>query len=121
MSTLSTAAKNAAVDAVVDLIDGGTGVGKIEFQTSGDVEVATCAFSVTAFGAATAGKATAAAITDDSSATGGIIAHASIQDGDSTEIFTATCGTSGTEFIMSSLTIAASDTVSVTSMTLEAA
>jgi len=57
--TLSTAARNAAADAVVDLIDGGTGAGNLVFQTSGDVEVATLAFSATAFGGASSGTATA--------------------------------------------------------------
>ena len=44
--TLETVARNAACNAVVDLLDGGT----IEFQTSGDVEVATLTFGTPAFG-----------------------------------------------------------------------
>jgi hypothetical protein len=50
MPTLETAARNAACNAVVDLIDAGSGAGTLVFETSGDVEVATLTFSDPAFG-----------------------------------------------------------------------
>lgn len=115
--TLSTAARNAAADAVVDLIDGGTGAGNLVFQTSGDVEVATLAFSATAFGNASSGTATAASISDDTNATGGTVAKFEAQDGDSTMIFEGSVGTSGEDINLSSLAIGAGDTVSVSSLT----
>ena len=70
--THPTTVRNGLADYVVDLIDAGAGAGTIEFQTSGDVEVATLTFSDPAFGAASSGTATADTITDDSSAKSGV-------------------------------------------------
>ena len=118
MPTISTAARNAACNAVVDLIDGGTGAGDLVFRTSGGVEVATCPFSATAFGDAATGTAAAAAITDDADATGGTVAAATADDGDATEVIDFTVATSGQDIDISSTTVAASDTVSVSSLTV---
>ena len=74
---LSTSARNAACNAIVDLIDGGAGAGYIEIRTgtqpatpqtaaSGTL-LATLTFSDPAFGAASVGVATASAITSDTS------------------------------------------------------
>lgn len=115
---LETVARNAMCDALVDLLDGGTGAGYIQFETSGDVEVATLPLNATAFGAASTGTATANAITSDTNATGGTIEHASFYNGDDAKIFELTCGTSGAEIILSSLVISASDTVSMSSLTI---
>src|SRR6056297_2664421 len=93
--THETATRNAMADAVVDLVDGGTGAGSLVLETSGDVEVATLAFSATAFGAASSGTATAASISDDSSAAGGTVAQASFDDGDSTKILECCVPASG--------------------------
>lgn len=116
--TLSTAARNAACNAIVDLIDGGTGAGNLVFQTSGDAEVATLAFSATAFGNASNGTASAASISDDTNATGGTIAKWEAQDGDGTMIFEGSAGTSGEDINFSSLGIGAGDTVSVSGLDL---
>lgn len=120
MPTLSTAARNAACDAIVDLFDIGStnAAGQIEFQTSGNGEVATLPMSATAFGASASGTATAAAITSDTNATGGTIDHASLQDRDETEIMSASCATSGADINLSSLSIGAGDTVSMSSLTV---
>ena len=64
--TLSTAARNAAANAVVDLVDAGSGAGKLVIMTAGDVEVATLTFSDPAFGNAASGTATASAIREHS-------------------------------------------------------
>lgn len=117
MATLEAATRSAACDAIVDLIDVG-GAGTLVFQTSGDVEVATLTFSATAFGAASFGVATAAAITSDTSATGGVVAQASFFSGGATKILEATVSTSGADINLSSLTVGASDTVSVSSLTV---
>lgn len=117
MPTLSTTARNAACDAIVDAVDSS---GNLVLYTSGDVEVATLPLSATAFGAASAGVATANSITDDSNATGGSLTggyHAFETSGGS-EIWRGTVGTSGAELNLSTLTIGASDTVSVTSYTV---
>lgn len=113
--TLETAARNAACDAVVDLLDGGT----IEFQTSGDVEVATLTLGTPAFGDAATGTATANAITSDTSATGGTIAKAVFKTSGAASLFsvsvTATGG--GGDIELSSLAIGAGDTVALSSYT----
>ena len=118
MPTLETSARNAACNAIADLVDAGTGAGTLQLETSGDVEVATLTFSDPAFGNAATGVCTANAITDDSSATGGTVAQASIYDSDSNKILEMTAGTSGTEMILTSTTIAATETVSCSSLTI---
>jgi hypothetical protein len=120
MAILETPTRNAAADAVVDLVDAGAtaGNGTLVFQTATDAAVATLTFSATAFGAATGGVATAASITSDTNATGGTAAQASIFDSDSTKILEATVGTTGAEINLSSTTIGAGDTVSVSSLTV---
>jgi hypothetical protein len=122
--THATATKNAATDAVVDLLDAGSSDanGDLVFMTSGDVEVATCALSDPAFGASSSGTATAASISDDTDATGGTVALFKLQDKDNTEVLrgsvTGTGG--GGDIEISSTSVGAGDTVSVSSLTYTA-
>ncbi len=122
--THSTAAKNAATDAVVDLIDAGSGDanGDLVFMTAGSAEVATLAFSATAFGNASSGVATANAITSDINATGGTVALFKIQNKSNTEVLrgTVTASGGGGDIEMSSTGVGAGDTVAVSSLTYEA-
>ena len=126
MATLSAAACTAACDAIVNLLDGGSGTDPVVFfGTSGNVEVAKCAMGHTAaFGAATSAApsvATAAAIDDDTDANGGIIAtsHVTLKNRSGAVIITCTIGTtSSTDFQIASLTIGAGDTVGVSSLTV---
>lgn len=112
--TLTTEARNAACNGVVDLLNSGT----IVFHTSGESEVATCTFGATAFGDAAVGVATANAIADDTTATGGTIAHAHLRKSDTTELAQCTTAVGSGDFNMTSLVIGAGDTVSVTSLTV---
>ncbi len=116
MPTLSTAARNAAVDAIAALLDGGD----IRFETSANNEVALCTFAGTAFGAAASGTATAAAIGSDADAAGGTIDHALLRDSVAATVITATCSATGGggDIELTSLVIGAGDTVAVNSMTL---
>ncbi len=116
--TLSTAARNAMADALVDLVDGGTGAGNLVIMTAADAEVATLVLSNPAFGAAATGAAAANAITDDTSATGGVATLHKFENGNNTEIWRGTTGTSGEDLNLSSTTIGAGDTVSVTAYTV---
>lgn len=120
--THPTAVRNAIADLVVDRIDAGPGAGTLEFQTSGDVEVATLTFSDPAFGSASSGTATASAITSDTSATGGTIAKARAKDSTGTEVFacsvTATGG--GGDIQLSSVSVSSGQTVAVSSLTYTA-
>lgn len=115
--------RNSIADGVVDQLDLGTGTteGRLVLNTSGDVEVATLNLSNPAFGAAAAGVATAAAISDDASATGGTTTKFRLQDRDSGIIIEGSVGTSGTDIVLSSNVIAATDTVSISSLTYTAA
>lgn len=116
-TTLSTAARNAAANAVVDLVDAGSGAGKLVIMTSGDVEVATLTFSDPAFGNAVAGVCTAAAITSDADATGGTAALFKVTDSDDNEIFRGTVGTSGADLNLNTVSITAGATVAVSALT----
>lgn len=120
--THPTAVRNGIADFVVDQLDEGTPPGTLVFQTSGDVEVATLPFSATAFGAAAGGTATAAAITSDTSATGGTIAKARLKNAAGTDkiICSVTATGGGGDIELSSVIISAGQTVSISSLTYSA-
>ena len=117
--TLTTIGRNGAADGVVDLIDAGAGAGKLKIYTTGlGTLLATLTFSTTAFGAAAAGVATAAAITDDSSADAtGVAAEFTVTDFDDNEIFRGSAGTSGTDMILNTVNIVTGGVVSCSSFT----
>lgn len=114
--THPTATRNGLADFIVDQLNSGT----VEIQTSGDVEVATLTFGATAFGAAAAGVATANAITSDTNATGGTAAKAQLKTSGATAIVNCSVGTSGEDINLSSVSIGAGDTVSISSLTYTA-
>lgn len=119
--TMTTAARDAAVNAVVDLLDAGAtdANGDLVIMTSGDVEVATLGLSNPAFGNSATGTATANAISDDTNATGGTAALHKMQDRNNTEVWrgTVTGSGGGGDLELSSVTIGAGDTVSISSYT----
>jgi len=119
-----TSLRNTFADSVDSAVNTGTtdANGDLVIMTSGDVEVATLALSATAFGAASSGVITAAAITNDSSATGGTAALFKFQDKDNAEVFrgTVTATGGGGDIELSSVSIGAGDTVSITSFTYTA-
>lgn len=121
MATHTVAVRNSIADGVVDQLDTGTGTPSFIFQTAGDVEVATLAMDGTnAFGAAAAGIATANAIADDTSATGGVTTKCKLTDRDDLDIIFGTVGTSGTDIIISDTTIPVGATVQISSLTYTA-
>lgn len=122
--TLTTAARNAAADAVVDLLDGGTpgdASGDITFATSGAaVNLCTCALTNPAFGAASSGVATAATIsqgTVSGSSNPSTIAVALFRNRANTEIFRCAVGTSGSDINLSAVAVNNGDTIDITSLT----
>lgn len=117
-----TAVRNTLADAIDDAVNAGAGAGTLEFQTSGDVEVATLTFSDPAFGAASSGTITAGTITDDTNATGGTVSKFRIFDSSSTEVLsgTVTATGGGGDIELSSVSVGAGDTVSLTSLTYTA-
>lgn len=123
--THSTAAKNAATDAVTALIGSS---GNLVFRLAGTIgspgtAVATCPLSADAFADASSGVATANAITSDTNATGNAsaVATASLQTSGGTLVIHCAVAASGSDINMSNgLTVAAGDTVSVSSLTYQA-
>lgn len=124
--THSTAARNAATDAVTALI--GTS-GNLVFRISPSsiaspgTAVATLPLSATAFGASSTGTATANAISADTNATGNAspVAFASLQTSGGTLVIHCAVGSSGSDINMTNgLTVAAGDTVSCSSLTYTA-
>lgn len=117
--THSNAAKSAAADAVLGLLDVGSGSnGLLELQTSAGAEVATLDLDDPAFGSAVNGVADANTISDDTNATGGTIAKFELQNKDGTGVVlgSVTVITGGGDIEMSSVVIGAGDTVRVTSL-----
>lgn len=115
---LETAVRNALADNIDTLVNV-SGPGELQFETSGDVEVATIVFQNPAFDAAAAGVITLQGVTlSDSSATGGVTVQASGFDGGALKQWEVTVGTGGTEIIISSTTVGASDQVDLTAFTI---
>jgi len=114
--THATAVRNTLADAINTAANAGAGAAKLVIMTSADVEVATLTMSDPAFGAATSGSITANAIADDTNATGGTAALFKVTDSAGAEVYRGTVGTSGADLNLSSVTIGAGDTVSVTSL-----
>jgi hypothetical protein len=116
---LETALTNVLADAIDNEINTGAGTATFLFETSGDVEVATIDLQNPAFGAAAAGVITLQGVPlSDTSATGGTTVQASVFDRDGTKQFEMTVGTSGTEIIISSTVIGATDQVDLTALTV---
>ena len=126
--------RNALCDHVVDQIDAGT-AGKLIFRKTGStadsptaVPVATLTFSAVAFDSAGSaggnadGVAEADTITSDTNAAGGDMAYATLEDSAANVVAHCSVGiaASGEDIIMSSLTVAPTDTVSVSQLSYEA-
>lgn len=120
--THPTAVRNAIADLVVDKLDLGSGTasGRLVFQTAGGTAVATLPLSNPAFGAASNGTATANSVTSDTNAAGGTTTKFELRDRDAAAVVLGSVGTSGSDINMSSTTIGAGDTVTVSSLTYTA-
>jgi hypothetical protein len=122
---LATATRNAAVNTVGDLLDGGS----IQFRTGGvptNVDDAaqgtllgTVTFSGTAFGAPSTGSVTAAAITSDTNAdASGTATHARLLTSGPAIHSDATCGQGSGDFDFDNNVIVAGGTIAVSSLVL---
>lgn len=126
---LEVAARNAAADAVMALVDAGSGAGKIKIRTgarpasgaaSAGTVLAVLTFSDPATGAAASGVDTASAITQDSSADAtGTAEHFEVTDSDDNIVYrgsvTATGG--GGDMTLVTTSIVATQPVQITSFT----
>lgn len=122
--THSTAARNAAVDAVTALLTTGS---KLKFRVGGTLgspgtAAATLSLASTAFGAASSGVATAGTITSDTNATGNAspVTAASLETGAGTIVIYCAVATSGSDININNTTINAGDTVACSSLTYTA-
>lgn len=126
---ISTAARNAACDAIVDLIDAGSPPGLLRIRTStqptnvGDAEngtlLGTLTFSTTAFGSASSGTATAATITSDTSAdASGTATHFRVLNAAATAIADGTCGQGSGDMSFDNNVIVAGGVIACTSFTV---
>jgi hypothetical protein len=118
--TLPTATRNAACNAIVDLLDAGSGAGTLSFYTSAfGTLLAVLTFSDPAFGNAATGVATASAITADSSANAsGTAAVWRAADSDANSVLEGTAGTSGADINFNTVTWTSGDNISVSSLTV---
>jgi len=115
--TLDTPMRNAIADAV-DTQVGTTAT--MEFQTSGDVEVATLTLANPAFGAASTGVITLGGVPlSDTNATGGVMAKFRIKSAGTTSQIAGTVSTSGADInFAGGVTVGATDTVTLTAFTI---
>jgi hypothetical protein len=132
MATLThpTSTRDAITNAVVDLIDGGTGTanGALVFLTAGDAEVASLNMSNPAFDASgttggnSAGVATAEAIFANTNCNEGTVTKFEVRDRDGGVVFqgdvTDDAGTGSIQ--LSSTNIGSGDTLSVSTLTYTA-
>lgn len=124
--THSTTARDAATNAVVDLLDGAGS--QLVFRVGGTLgapgtAAATLTFATPAFGASSSGTATAGTITSDTNATGNAspVDKASLQTSGATIHIYCDVAASGSDINMTGgLTIGAGDTVSCSSLTYTA-
>lgn len=119
---LAIAGRNASVDAVNTLLNGGTieirtgAPGAIDSAPTGTV-LATLSINATAFGAASAGSATANAIVDVTAAAAGTAGHYVAKDSGGNAERNGTAGTSGTDMILNNTAFGVGDDVSIVSWT----
>lgn len=123
---LAIAGRNASVDAVNTLLNGGTleirtgAAAAVDSAPTGTV-LATLNINATAFAAASAGSATANAIVDVTATAAGTAGHYVAKDSGGNVERNGTAGTSGTDMILNNTTFGIGDDVSVTSWTFSQA
>lgn len=120
--TLTSAAASAAADAVVDLLDGGSGdsTGDIAFYNAGATTLlCTCNLAATAFGAASSGVATAGAVSQGTVQIAGTIALALFRNKSNTEIFRGSVSLAGAggDIVLSGTAVNVNDTIDITALT----
>lgn len=124
MPLVSTAARNAGCNAIVDLVDVGStnAQGQIVIGTTGmGTVLATCPCNNPAFDAAAVGVAAldvTPAVEDDSADATGAAAEFEVQDRDENPVLTGDVSTSGADLNLNSTAIQAGVKVTITSMSV---
>lgn len=126
---ISTAARNAMCDALVDLLDAGAGAATVKGYTatqpagpdtavSGQTLLCTITCDDPAFGASSSGTATAADFTPESSATAGTCTWMRWADSNGTAVFDTSVSTSGADINFNTNDFAGGDQVDITAFTV---
>lgn len=118
--SISTDARDACVDAVAALIDGGAGAGKIVIQDA-TTPLVSIALSDPAMGASSGGTATGASFPKNAAATDdGTADNFEVQDSDDTMVVAGSVGldSSGADMELDNVNIASGQTVTLTSFTM---
>jgi len=119
---LAIAGRNASIDAVNTLLNGGTieirtgAAAAIDSAPTGTV-LATLSINATAFSAASAGSASFNVISDVTASAAGTAAHYVAKDSGGNAERNGTAGTSGTDMVLNNDVFGAGDDVSITSWT----
>lgn len=118
MSTLSTPARNAACDGVVDLIDAGSAAGKLKIRQSTTV-LATITLADPAFGSASTGVATGSSFprSDTSADAAGVADNYQLTDSDDNVVISGTVGEGSGDISLDNTDIALGQTVTINSLT----
>ena len=121
--TLETSVRNAMADAIDATVNIGAGTATFVFETAADGEVAAVNLQNPAFDTGGTGGAgviqLAGTPLQDTTAAGGTIEHFSIYDRDAAKVLEGTVASpSGGDVNISSLTVAADDTVELTSFSI---
>ncbi len=121
--TLSTAARNAACNAVVDLIDAGSGAGKLKLKSAGSVLLCTVTLNDAAFDNASGGAAAldvSPALSGSGAAAAGSGTAATLfdfTDSDDNVIFSGVVGIGSGELQLDNNVIAHNQVVNITGYT----
>lgn len=125
---LSTSARDAACNGIVDLLDTasatvaiytGSQTASVGGSEASNTLLGTCTFSAPAFGASSTGTATANSITSDSSAdNSGTAGHFLAKNSGGTVIFDGTCGQGSGDLSFNDSTIVAEGTIAISSFTV---
>jgi hypothetical protein len=122
---LATATRNAGIDAIGDLLNGGTIQIRTGAQPTNVADAAsgtllgTLTFNATAFGAPSTGVVTAAAITSDTSAdASGTAGHARLLTSGAAIHSDATCGQGSGDFNFDNNVIVSGGTIAVSALTM---
>jgi len=112
----TTKTRNILASNVTRQLDGGN----LVIMTFGDNEIATLPLSNPAFNLPINGRATARAITADVNAVGGVASFFKMETADGEEVFRGMVGLSDSDLNLSSIDIAAGDSVQISSFSYSA-